>query len=332
MVFKNLEKKYPFKAILILGPTASGKTSLAHRVFDELSKVKIKASIVNLDAFQLYKGFDIGTAKPNLSDIKKYFYQCLSILEPNENLNAKAYSKLLEESCLHLHKKNTLPICVGGSGLYVRAFLHGLDDLPDRNDRLRQYLRNLSKLCGPAFLHAWLSSVDKKRASEIHRNDMVRIERALEIFIETKNLSQTYYTQSHELKDQDCRFQSFIVHLSPGKEELLERIKKRTQALLDAGWLEEVKSLYTAYGDSLSTFPAMKSIGYREILTLIKDKKDKIDKIDKESLELLIKMTYQYAKKQITWNHKEKQDFQFKSVFCGDEKIECLMTKIYNFL
>ena len=213
--------------------------------------------------------------------------------------------------------------------MYVRAFLHGLYELPGRNDLLRAYLRKISKLCGSAFLHAWLSSLDKKRASEIHKNDMVRIERALEIIIESKKLSKKNYSKTHELKYQDCRFDSFVINLSPTKEELRANIAKRTEALLEAGWVEEVKCLYDFYGDELEDFPAMRSLGYVDLLHLIKTRRTRIDE---QSLESIIKKTGQYAKRQMTWNNKEKWDFQIKSIYRADEAIELLMEKIYAFL
>jgi tRNA dimethylallyltransferase len=313
-----------FKCILLLGATASGKTALAHNLSDTLkTQFNISSELVNLDAFQIYKELNIGTAKPSISEIQKYHYHGIDICNIDENLDANSFSQLTWQTCLKIYKQNKIPICVGGSGLYLRAFLHGLDNLPIRDEKIRNHIREIAHEKGWIFCHEWLQNVDPIRAQELHPNDKTRIERALEIFILTGKPQSSVRSKETILKEQNTLFPCYVIHCKRNSEELKSRITQRVNLLFEQGWQEEVLKLIEKYGDNLSQFHSMQAIGYKQILSL--NNLNKADLISKIST-----LTWQYAKKQLTWCAKEKIDFEF--YYTHMSEIDILLDKLINFL
>ncbi|MES2614998.1 MAG: tRNA (adenosine(37)-N6)-dimethylallyltransferase MiaA [Bdellovibrionota bacterium] len=304
MVSPNLN----FKCILILGATASGKTALAHNLADKLNAQNKPCELVNLDAFQIYKELNIGTAKPTHEEILKYNYHGVNICELNENLDANTFARLSWEFCASIAQKNKIPICVGGSGLYLRAFLHGLDSLPPRDENIRTQIKEVANAHGWPYCHEWLAKVDPKRACELHPNDKTRIERALEIFLLTGKPQSEERSKENMLKEQDTLFPCYVIHCKQEPLILKERICLRVEQIFAQGWTQEVEQLFVKYGESLNSFHAMQAIGYKQILSsLFHTKTSQIpqgDLVDKIST-----LTWQYAKKQLTWCAKEKVDF-----------------------
>lgn len=293
------------KTVLILGPTASGKTNLAHQIFQGLSQHKIGCELVNLDAFQIYKGLDAGTAKPSKEELKYYSYHGIDLCSVTENLDANTFASRMHAVCHEIKERGNLPICVGGSGLYLRAFLHGLDDLPTRNDGIRAHIQNQADIHGWPWCHHWLSQVDPERANELHPNDKTRIERALEIFLITGIPASKQRSKTQSLGEQNTLIDCWVIQLRPDVDVLKKRIEQRVPILFSQGWIEEVETLYQQYSDRLSSFHAMKAIGYADVLSYLKNGKS----ISKEELQNQISTkTWQYAKRQLTWNAKEKCD------------------------
>ncbi len=338
MVSKDLNSSPHFFAILIIGPTASGKTALAHSLADDLKQHKINTELVNLDAFQIYQGVSAGTAKPNSNEIKKYHYHCIDIISPPENLDANSFAKKATKTCLEITSRGSIPICVGGSGLYLRAFLHGLDDLPPRNDEFRTHLRKIALEKGWPWCHQLLKEVDPIRASELHPNDKTRIERALEIHKILGKPMSSLRSKTTSIATQNTLFPCYIVHLEPTDSFLKERIKERVPLLFEQGWFIEVQKLMEKYGKNLKDFHSMKAIGYIEILNyLIENKEIFYQDIGiKPPIHLLEKintLTWQYAKKQGTWNSKEKKDFAVKLYTLSeyDEILNKILIKILSY-
>jgi tRNA dimethylallyltransferase len=329
VVSKNI-KTESFFAIVIIGPTASGKTSLAHSIADDLKKQNILSELVNLDAFQIYKNMTAGTAKPSSEEIKKYKYHCIDIISPEESLDANTFANKVTKACKEIYEKGSIPICVGGSGLYLRAFLHGLDDLPPRDEKIRSEIRTLAEEKGWPYCHDLLKEVDPVRASELHQNDKTRIERALEIYKILGKPMSSLRSKTNSLGEQETLFPCFLIQMEPNDVFLKERIKERVPILFQQGWLEEINQLYHVYGDALNRFNSMKAIGYDEILAYLLNIK-KQDFSESTSISILSlqdrisTLTWQYAKRQLTWNAKEKKDFVV-NLYTNEEYLKILNT------
>ncbi|BBH52944.1 tRNA (adenosine(37)-N6)-dimethylallyltransferase MiaA [Fluviispira sanaruensis] len=319
MVSKDIIQTGNLFAFIFIGPTASGKSGLAHTLVDQFAAEGKKCEIVNLDAFQIYKELSAGTAKPSAEERQNYIYHCIDLIHINENLDANTFAKKVTETCKEIIDRGHIPFCVGGSGLYLRAFLHGLDNFPARNDEFREKLRILAETNGWPWCHEWLNQVDPIRAQELHPNDKTRIERALEIYILTGIPMSTLRSKTGVLNDQETLFPCYVIHLEPEDDKLKERIKTRVPILFNHGWIEEVKVLYEKYGDELAKFHAIQAIGYKEVLNFIKECKIHPDTLNKQEYintlqERIATLTWQYAKRQGTWNAKEKRDFVVTSI------------------
>lgn len=308
MVSANLGR-LPFKACVLVGATASGKSELAHTLFSLLKSEGITCEIVNTDAFQIYRGVTAGTAKPGENEVKDYCYHGVDILDAHECIDANQLARRWHEACYDIYCRGSLPICVGGSGLYLRAFLHGLNTLPPRNDELRIFFRECADAWGWESLHAWLKVLDPKRASAIHPNDKTRIERALEIsFVTGKAMSQLS-DKGAPLHQQPMLFDCCVIRIEREAEEVLSRIQNRTRVLLQSGWIEEVDTLYRKYGDALLNFQSFKAIGYRDVLDAILAGNVDLDILSNK----ISTLTWQYARRQRTWNAKEMSHCVWKN-------------------
>lgn len=311
MVSENLEIivskiKQEQKTIVILGPTASGKTRFAHELFEELAQHGINCEIVNLDAFQIYRDLTAGTAKPTQDEIEKYKYHGVDICAVDENLDANTFASKMHAACEQIQTRGNIPICVGGSGLYLRAFLHGLDALPQRNESIRAQIQQQAEENGWPWCHAWLARVDPIRAQELHPNDKTRIERALEIFLITGTPASSQRSKTQSLGGQETLFDCYVIHLEPETDVLKKRIEQRIPILFSHGWMKEVEILYKQYGECLENFHAMKAIGYLDVLSFIKSN----NRISLQELQQQIyTKTWHYAKRQLTWNARERKDF-----------------------
>ncbi|MGY3804327.1 tRNA (adenosine(37)-N6)-dimethylallyltransferase MiaA [Pigmentibacter ruber] len=313
MVSQNVTSQLNFKAVIIVGPTASGKSALAHRIYDHYKEKNVEFAIVNLDAFQIYSEVTAGTAKPSAEEQKKYKYYCLDLLPPHAAMDANLYAKLIHTQCQDLYKQGKIPLCVGGSGLYLRAFLHGLDNFPGRNEKIREKIRLMAEANGWNYCHAELAKVDPIRASELHPNDKTRIERALELYYLLGKPMSSLRSKTQNLGDQSTLFPSFLIHLEPNEAILKEKIKQRVPLLFAQNWIQEVISLIDKYGEELINFNSMRAIGYQEVIHFILEKKPLKEKFNSlsappELLERISTLTWQYAKRQLTWNAKEKKD------------------------
>lgn len=313
------------KTVTIIGATASGKTALTHTLCEELEKKGLSCEVVNLDAFQIYKGLNAGTAKPSPEEQTRYRYHGIDVCFPHENLDANAFAALAHSACADIVQRNKIPLCVGGSGLYLRAFLHGLDALPTRNTEIRKHIQDRAEREGWPSCHTWLTQVDPIRAQQLHPNDKVRIERALEVFLSSGTPMSDHLSRTTRLATQKTLFPSFVIHVEPPKEELKKRITERVPQLFAQGWVEEVEHLLKQYGTDLENFYSMRAIGYLQILQYLSDGRQ-------TPMSTLISqiatVTTQYAKRQTTWNAKEKKDFTFSSPLQKNE----LFAKVFHFL
>ncbi len=279
------------RVAVLLGPTAVGKTAVAV----ELAAGR-GAEIVNADSLQIYRELDIGTAKPTPAERARVPHHLIDVVDPPEPFDAARYAQEGRHILAELHARGVPPLVVGGTGLYLRALLSGLfaegEPPPGVRERVR---RDLSTLGLPA-LYARLLRLDPVTAARLHPHDTYRIIRALEVMEATgKPLSQ--FIAAHRF--QDAPFQTLKLGLMRPREELYQRIELRVQAMLAAGWLEEVEGLLRRYPPTLKPLQAL---GYRHLINYLSGRWSL-----EEALTLLTRDTRRYAKRQLTWFGSDKE-------------------------
>jgi len=286
-------------SLAIIGPTASGKSTIAV----EIAK-KIKGEVIGLDSRQIYKDMAIGTAQPSINEQRGVSHHLIGIKPPSEEISAGAYSKLVLDVAKDIKSRNHIPVLCGGSGLYYRALTQGIFDESKTDLKIRKELENDYDQHGSKTLMSQLISIDPDYAKNVHPNNKKRLIRALEIYQSTgKTPTQHYNKQSNSSKNNTLDL--FTIYLEWEKSELNNRIKTRTKEMLKAGWIDEVKQLLKDYSDAI--IPPLDSIGYREIVSYIDDK------ITLRSLEKIIAIkTRQFSVRQIKWFNKESIDLTIK--------------------
>jgi len=278
-------------AVLVIGgPTASGKSSLAMLLADHHP-----IEIINFDSMQVYRWMEIGTAKPDLEDRQKVPHHLLDLRDPDEPFSVGQYIPLFRETVKDIAGRGNLPVAVGGTGLYLRGALGGLFEGPERDDDLREELKEL-EAGDPGILYRMLEEKDPDSASKTMANDMVRIIRALEVF-ELTGAPISALHNEHAFKDRP--YDAAIFCLTPPREELYKWIEVRVDQMLEKGLLDEVRELRgRGYGRNLAS---MKALGYRELSAHL-DGETSLDK----AVELIKRNTRRYAKRQLTWFKKEE--------------------------
>lgn len=276
--------------IIMVGPTAVGKTELAVRLAAELS-----GEILTADSMQIYKGMDIGTAKPTIKEQKGIPHHLIDLVNPDETFTVVDYQTHFEKKLHELTEKKVTALLSGGTGLYVRAVTQGFDfpDPPGDPD-LRNELREKAAAEGNQALHQWLAKVDPTSAEKIHPNDLKRVLRALEVYISTG----TPFSQLQKTKESMLSASTIYIGLTRNREELYRRIELRVDKMLTDGLLAEVQGLLDkGYGSNLQS---MQGLGYKEIIPVLTGGSDLA-----EATELLKKRTRNYAKRQLTWFRRE---------------------------
>jgi tRNA dimethylallyltransferase len=270
----------------LLGPTASGKSALAVKLAERLP-----LEIVSMDSALVYRGMDIGTAKPGAALLAQVPHHLVDIIDPDQAYSAGKWRQDAIEAVLSILERKALPLIVGGTMLYYRALLSGLDELPQADARIRAELDAEAAQRGWPALHAELARVDARSAQRIAPNDQQRIQRALEVWRVTgKPLSAL-----HGAAASDLPFEVKGVALIPERAVLHERIRTRFEAMLKLGLVEEVKALRKKYRLSAS-MPSMRAVGYRQAWEYLEGR------LDREALkEKGIAATRQLAKRQLTW-------------------------------
>jgi tRNA dimethylallyltransferase len=278
--------------VVIVGPTASGKSALAIRLAQELN-----GEVIACDSTQLYRGFDIGTAKPNAAERGSVTHHLIDVLDAMEEATAGGYRELAVEVLEGMKKRGCLPILTVGTGLYLRALLEGFAEVPQRSEMLRERLRSTALKRGPGYLHCLLKRLDPISAGKIAAADEQKLIRAIEVrLLAKKPLSEIHRTGRRPLKG----WRAVKIGLSPEREELYKRIHARTEAMLACGWLEEVRAL-VASGLPENAKP-FDFIGYRELVAVLKKEREL-----PEASEAIEQATRRYAKRQITWFRPDKE-------------------------
>lgn len=272
----------------ILGPTASGKTGLAVDLVASGG-----AEIISVDSAMVYRGMDIGTAKPDAQTLQRAPHALIDIRDPAEPYSAAEFVKDARHEIDRIHQSGRLPLLVGGTSLYFRALEQGLADMPGRDPVLRAQLSAEAETYGWVALHRRLARLDPATAARIHPNDAQRIQRMLEIHALTGEAPSVLHNRG---QSSDLPWNISKIIVSPTHRETLhERIEKRFGQMMEKGFLGEVEKLYERPDLSLSS-PAMRAVGYRQLWQALDGELDL-----GEAVQRAIFASRQLAKRQLTW-------------------------------
>jgi tRNA dimethylallyltransferase len=279
--------------IFLMGPTATGKTNIAAELFKRLP-----IELISVDSALVYRGMDIGTAKPSREFLNNAPHRLIDICEPDETYSAARFRNDALLAIDEIHSKNRTPLLVGGTGLYFRALESGISDLPDADAEIRQRLESEARDIGWQAMHDRLAEIDPVSAERIHPNDPQRIQRALEIY-EISGRSMTDHYDDGDVSP--FPFELIKIILNPGdRSRLHERIEHRFMKMLDEGLVDEVRAFH-ANGRFSGSLPAMRMVGYRQVWNYLDGKSDYEEMVEKG-----IAATRQLAKRQMTWLRKEE--------------------------
>jgi len=286
--------------VFLMGPTASGKTDLAVRLCHEFPM-----EIVSVDSAMVYRGMDIGTAKPSKAIRKTIPHHLIDICDPRERYSAAQFREDALEWIGRIVKQGKVPLLVGGTGLYFRALETGLADMPAADPVVRERLTAEARQSGWQAMHDQLRRIDPAAAQRIHPNDPQRIQRALEVYeISGQPLSEFHQTTHGNTLGYDI----IKLVIAPEKRQILhQRIEKRFDAMLEQGLIEEVKSLHQR-GDLDQSLPSIRMVGYRQVWQYL----DKVLDYPEMRAHAIV-ATRQLAKRQLTWFRREKAATWFDS-------------------
>ncbi|HTR47597.1 MAG TPA: tRNA (adenosine(37)-N6)-dimethylallyltransferase MiaA [Verrucomicrobiae bacterium] len=278
------------RLLVVLGPTASGKSDLGIRLAE-----KLDGEILVCDSTQVYRHFDIGTAKVPPKDQGGIPHHLTDLVEPDEIFTAGEYRQRAIKALEDLRRRKKLPIIAAGTGLYLRALLEGLADAPARSEELRERLRARAERHGAASLHRLLARLDREASDRIAPRDTQKIIRAVEMRVLTgKPVSEIHGSGRNPLQGYDIR----KIGLLPPRTRLYARIDARVEAMMAAGWADEVRGLIHR-GVPASSKP-FQFIGYSELRNRVEAEKD-----PKAAIPAIQQATRRFAKRQITWFRKE---------------------------
>ena len=273
--------------ICIVGPTASGKTALSV----ELAKQR-QTEIISADSMQIYKGMDIGTAKPSMAERKGIVHHMFDICEKGEDFSVARYTEIADKIAQDILSRGKIPIVVGGTGLYMDSLIECSTFSGNETDtKLRVELENFANEYGNEALHNKLREIDPISAERLHPNNRKRVIRAIEVYNQT---GMTINEMNAKNKRPEPKYKAFKIGVCPSDREILyKRINNRVDIMLKEGLLNEVKHVFD--GEKLST-TAMQAIGYKEFLPYLNGQSSL-----EECVEILKRHSRNYAKRQLTW-------------------------------
>ena len=294
-----MQSPEPFSTICIVGPTGAGKTHLAMSLAEHAKSIGLNIELISMDSALVYRGLDIGSAKPTKAEQAAVVHHLIDILEPTEVYSAARFAKDAKRLCEEIRSRGNIPVVVGGTMLYWRAWAHGLSSLPPANPEIRIRLEEQAKAIGWPAMHTHLSQVDPVTAARLMPNDSQRVQRALEVLEITGKPMSTLLAES---PSEDGREGSAIppwinlVSLEPSDRKRLHlNLEKRFDEMLSGGLMEEVETLRknTALHADL---PAIRSVGYRQVWEYLDGQ------IDWEQMRYkALAATRQLGKRQLTW-------------------------------
>ena len=305
-------------AIALIGPTASGKTALSL----EIAK-HFPVEMISIDSALVYRGMDIGTAKPDRATLDQIPHHLIDIISPLQTYSAAQFRADCVQCMKDIQQRGKIPLLVGGTMLYVQALQKGLNNLPEADMIIRARLDDLAAEQGWPALHKQLASVDPETALRLSENDSQRIQRALEIYEITGQPMSTLLQQETD-SDLPCRL--FTIGLMAENRALLhERIAQRFDLMIDAGFLNEVSELKQQYPELTPSFPSMRCVGYRQAWHHLEG-----DTNFSTFRDQAIAATRQLCKRQLTWLRSMPLDYRYDAF---EENLqEKLMQQVTNLL
>ncbi|MBU3579295.1 tRNA (adenosine(37)-N6)-dimethylallyltransferase MiaA [Polynucleobacter sp. 73C-SIWE] len=296
---QDLHAPETIPALCIVGPTGAGKTHLAMLLAEHAQSIGLTIEIISMDSALVYRGLDIGSAKPTKAEQAAVIHHLIDILEPTEVYSAARFAKDATRLCSEIRSRGNIPVVVGGTMLYWRAWAHGLSALPTANPEIRVRLDEEGKAIGWPAMHAKLAEVDPETAARLKPNDSQRVQRALEVFeITGKPMSSLLADSPSEDGREGSSIPAWIqlVSLEPSdRSRLHANLEKRFDEMLAAGFIEEVKALRTN-SNLHADLPAIRSVGYRQAWEFLNGEID-LDQMRYKALAA----TRQLGKRQLTW-------------------------------
>ncbi len=298
----------------IVGPTGVGKTAIALQVAERL-----EAEIVNADSRQLYRGMDIGTAKPSAAEMQRVPHHLVNIREIDQPIDVAQFAALGRAAIAEIVSRGRSVLVVGGSGLYLRVLRDGIFAGPPASTELRARLVAEAECNGNAALHERLATIDPVSASRISRNDRMRIVRALEVF----ELTGTPLSEHHARhRFTACRYQSCMIGLECPREVLYAQIDARFDSMIEAGLVDEVRMLLAAGHDAGAS--RLNTIGYREIAAYLHGELNFT-----MAVELAKRRSRQLAKRQLTWFHAQTE-IEWMNPLAGPEPVYARLREFFG--
>ena len=300
LIIQPGESKESPISIFIMGATATGKTDLALAIYSELG-ADLPCELISVDSALVYRGMDIGTAKPDEQTLKDFPHHLIDIINPAEIYSAGQFREDALRLMQQIGEKQRIPVLVGGTMLYFNTLQKGMADMPEVSDTVKQAIESEARTSGISAMHDRLKSVDPVSAERIHRNDPQRIKRALELYDFTgKTLTEFWQEQEKNQAGNSFPYRRIKIALMPDdRVELRKRIAKRFDIMLKQGFIEEVEALYNR-GDLHAGMPSIRAVGYRQVWSYLAGEYDFDEMRDRAIIA-----TAQLAKRQMTWLRKE---------------------------
>jgi tRNA dimethylallyltransferase len=275
--------------VVVLGPTASGKTALSLALAE-----RFHGEIVNCDSVAMYREFEIGTAKPDAAERARAPHHLLDFVGPADYMTAGEYGRKARQVLEEIKQRGRLPVVVGGTGLYLRALLDGLSPGPQRSEELRERLREKAENNGASYLLRVLRRMDRDAAAKIHANDLPKLIRAIEVCVGSRRKMTEMWKQG---RDALQGFRILRIGLNPERDALYLRINERARKMFEGGLVEETRRLLGKYGEA--AWP-LGSLGYKQAVQLIRGEID-----EAAALQAAQQAHRNYAKRQMTWFRRE---------------------------
>ena len=289
--------------VLLLGPTGSGKTALSLALGERFG-----GEVVSCDSVAVYRGMDVGSAKPSKEERARLPHHLIDVAEPDEPFTAGAYSRAARAALKEIAERGKLPIVTGGTGLYLRALTEGLFAGPARQEALRERLRRSATRHGEAWLHRVLTRLDAARAASIHANDTPKLIRAIEVCLAGRRPMSEVLGREDLARDPLTGFRLLRIGLNPPRAALYERLNQRCGAMFAVGLVEETRGLLERYGP----VKALDALGYRQALAVVRGEMS-----EEAAIAAAQQGHRNYAKRQLTWFRREP-DVRWIAGF-GDE-------------
>lgn len=291
--------------MVILGPTASGKTSLSLTLAQ-----KFNGEIVNCDSVAMVREFDIGTAKPSGTERKRVPHHLFDVVAPAEYITAGEYARKARQVLNEINLRRHLPVVVGGTGLYLRALLEGLFPGPQRSEELRERLRERAANRGSNHLHRILRRVDRTSAEKIHANDIPKLIRAIEVCLSSRQKMSKLWQRG---RDPLSGFRILRLGLDPDRPALYDRINQRARRMFEIGLVDETQRLLQNYG---GTARSLTSLGYKQAVQFLRGELTR-----EQAIQAAQQAHRNYAKRQMTWFRREP-DVTWLKGFGDDPQIQ----------